>query len=177
MIDLDDEGRRESGTGRELFVTTTAVDLDFFDVFQTPVLAGRIFARQDTGVGANTVVVNRLFVDQLLAGWYGGFAVETMALGKPVASYIRESDLVHVSTAMNRDMPLLRVSPHTLEHDLESLFEQRRHWPEWGRRSRDFVMRWHHPLRIARAMAEAYRAPDSRFDLDAVPEEVASCAA
>ena len=67
-IELDDAGPSESVTGRELFVTTTAVDLDFFEVFQTPVLAGRGFAPHDTGVGANTVVVNHLFVDQILAG-------------------------------------------------------------------------------------------------------------
>jgi len=68
MIELDDTGPSESVTGTDLFVTTTAVDLDFFEVFQTPVLAGRGFAPHDTGVGANTVVVNHLFVDQVLAG-------------------------------------------------------------------------------------------------------------
>ena len=30
-----------------------------------------------------------LVIDQLLAGWYGGFAVEAMAMGKPVVCYIR----------------------------------------------------------------------------------------
>ena len=64
VIELDDAGPSESVTGRELFVTTTAVDPDFFDVFQTPVLAGRGFAPHDTAVGANTVVVNQLFVEQ-----------------------------------------------------------------------------------------------------------------
>jgi hypothetical protein len=118
-----------------------------------------------------------LIVDQLLAGWYGGFAVEAMALGKPVAAYIRDSDLIHVSEPMKHQLPILRVTPHTLEHDLEHLFEQRSHWPEWGMRARQYVTRWHHPLRIARAMAQAYRAADSRFDLEAVPEESTSCAA
>src|SRR4029078_5845217 len=33
-----------------------------------------------------------LFVDQLLAGWYGGAAVEAMMLGKPVIDYIRASE-------------------------------------------------------------------------------------
>jgi hypothetical protein len=55
-------------TGRERFVSSAAVDRDFFDVFQTPVLAGRGFAPHDMGVGANTVVVNHLFVDKILAG-------------------------------------------------------------------------------------------------------------
>jgi hypothetical protein len=44
------------------------VDLDFFDVFQTPVLAGRGFVPHDTTAGANTVVVNHLFVEGVLAG-------------------------------------------------------------------------------------------------------------
>ena len=67
-IELDDAGPSESVTGRELVVTTTAVDLDFFEVFQAPVLAGRGFAPHDTAVGANTVVVNQLFVAKVLAG-------------------------------------------------------------------------------------------------------------
>src|SRR4030095_11691485 len=68
MIQLDDAGSSDVATGVEHYVTTTAVDPDFFDVFQTPVLAGRGFAPHDTGAGANTVVVNHLFVDQILAG-------------------------------------------------------------------------------------------------------------
>ena len=41
-----------------------------------------------------------LVIDQLLAGWYGGFAVELMAMGKPVACYIRDEDLQFVPPAM-----------------------------------------------------------------------------
>jgi hypothetical protein len=68
VIELDDAEPSEPVTSREHFVTTTAVDLDFFEVFQTPILAGRGFVPHDMGVGANTVVVNHLFVDQILAG-------------------------------------------------------------------------------------------------------------
>jgi putative ABC transport system permease protein len=67
-IELDDLGASESVTDRELFVSTAAVDPDFFDVFQTPVMAGRAFAARDAAIGATTVVVNQLFVDKILAG-------------------------------------------------------------------------------------------------------------
>ena len=70
-IELDElagAGPSESVTGRELFVSAAAVDPDFFDVFQTPVIAGRGFAPRDAAIGANTVVVNQLFVDNVLAG-------------------------------------------------------------------------------------------------------------
>ena len=57
-----------SMAGRELFVSAAAVDPDFFDVFQTPVIAGRTFAPRDADIGAHTVVVNQLFVEHVLDG-------------------------------------------------------------------------------------------------------------
>jgi predicted permease len=67
-IELDDVGAGDSVIDREVVIITTAVDPDFFGVFQTPVLAGRGLAPRDTGAGANTVVVNRRFVEKILAG-------------------------------------------------------------------------------------------------------------
>lgn len=113
-------------------------------------------------------------IDQLLAGWYGGFAVETMALGKPVGCYIRDEDLIHIPAAMRDDLPLLRLHPQTLEQDLEEVLARRAEWPAWGRRCRQFVLRWHQPGRLAQAMVRAYRDPQSRFYLEG---ESTSCAA
>ena len=45
-------------------------------------------------------------VDQLFAGWYGGFAVEAMALGVPVVSYIRDSDLRAVPQELAAELPV-----------------------------------------------------------------------
>jgi hypothetical protein len=115
-----------------------------------------------------------LVIDQVLAGWYGGFAVEMMAMGKPVACYIREEDLQFIPAAMRAELPLLRLTPDTVEADLEAMLHQRAQWPEWGRRARQFALRWHHPQRIAAAMLRAYKDPGSRFDLQ---EEINACAA
>jgi putative ABC transport system permease protein len=68
MIELDEVGTTASSIRREYFVTTTGVDLDFFELFQTPVVSGRAFTLHDTGPTANTIVVNQLFVDEVLAG-------------------------------------------------------------------------------------------------------------
>ena len=106
-----------------------------------------------------------LVIDQTLAGWYGGFAVEAMAMGKPVACYIRKTDLEFVPAAMAVEMPFLQITPDTIESDLEAALQRRREWPDWGRRARDFVLRWHHPRRIAESMIRAYHDPESRFDL------------
>ena len=73
-------------------------------------------------------------IDQVLAGWYGGFAVEAMAMGKPVACYIRDEDLAVIPTGMRRQLPLVRVHPDTLEQDLEAAIAQRASWPSGGQR-------------------------------------------
>jgi hypothetical protein len=107
-----------------------------------------------------------LVIDQVLAGWYGGFAVEAMAMGKPVACYIREADLPHVPEMMRAELPLLRLTPETIEADLALALARRAEWPTWGQQARAFVLRWHHPRRLATAMVQAYRDPLSRFHLE-----------
>jgi hypothetical protein len=49
-------------------VAASAVAPNFFELFQMPVLAGRIFDSRDLNENANTVVVNSLFVDRILGG-------------------------------------------------------------------------------------------------------------
>jgi glycosyltransferase involved in cell wall biosynthesis len=115
-----------------------------------------------------------LIVDQLYTGWYGGFAVEAMALGKPVGCYLRDEDLSVLPAAMRAELPLVRLDPDAVEADLETALRHRQLWPLWGRRSRQFVLRWHHPPTLAAAMIAAYRDPVSTFNLGAEPF---SCAA
>ena len=107
-------------------------------------------------------------IDQVLAGWYGGFAVEMMAMGKPVACYIREQDMKFVPQAMRDEMPILQIDPGRLVDDLAAILERRAEWQNVGKRSRRYVERWHNPDRIAEAMLDAYRSPDSTFVLTPV---------
>jgi glycosyltransferase involved in cell wall biosynthesis len=106
-----------------------------------------------------------IVIDQVLAGWYGGFAVELMAMGKPVACYMREEDLHFVPPGMRDALPLLRVDPRRLVEDLDNIFAHRDEWPKLGAAARKFVLTWHDPQRIAAAMIAAYRDPQSRFEL------------
>ena len=106
-------------------------------------------------------------IDQILAGWYGGYAVEMMASGKPVACAIRNEDLKFIPEAMRSDLPLLRLRPDRLVDDLAVILSSQAQWPEQGRQARRFVERWHNPLTIARAMIACYQDAASRFDLAA----------
>jgi glycosyltransferase involved in cell wall biosynthesis len=104
-------------------------------------------------------------IDQVLAGWYGGFAVEMMAMGKPVACYIREQDMKFVPPAMRDDMPILQIDPGRLVDDLAAILDRRAEWQDVGKRSRRYVEHWHNPDRIAQAMLDAYRSSNSTFVL------------
>ncbi len=97
-----------------------------------------------------------IFVDQVLVGWYGGFAVEAMALARPVLCYIRESDLRFVPPAMAADLPVVRTTPATLADDLRRLALDPALRAEFGARGRAFVETHHDPRTIATAMARVY---------------------
>ncbi|WFU53787.1 glycosyltransferase [Bradyrhizobium pachyrhizi] len=106
-----------------------------------------------------------LAIDQVLAGWYGGFAVEMMAMGKPVACYIREEDMAFVPDAIKRELPVYRLNPGNLVEAIASVLDRRSEWPIRGQASRLYVERWHNPKLIAKAMLSAYEDPNSAFEL------------
>src|SRR5262249_48350106 len=100
-----------------------------------------------------------ILVDQLLLGWYGGAAVECMALGKPVICYIREDDLKFIPEEMRQELPIIHASSATIYAVLKEWLTVRRHeLPALGRRCRAYVERWHDPLKIAAGLKADYEA-------------------
>jgi hypothetical protein len=98
-----------------------------------------------------------IFVDQLLVGWYGGVAVELMALERPVLCFLREEDLRFVPAAMRTEIPIVRATPATIYPVLkEWITASPGRRAEQGRRGRSYVERWHDPRRIAADLAQAY---------------------
>jgi hypothetical protein len=111
-----------------------------------------------------------LAIDQILAGWYGGFAVELMTMGKPVAAYIREEDRRFVPPAMWDDLPLLHIDPRSLDNDLAVILANPAQLVEAGARARRFVERWHDPMQVAQAMTAVYRDPKAKLAIGHDPE-------
>lgn len=100
-----------------------------------------------------------ILVDQLYAGWYGGLAVEAMALGKPVMVYIRHDDLGWIPEEMRSELPFIEVTADTIQDRLRAVVQMpRQELHALGRRSRTFVERWHNPHKIAGEMKAAYEA-------------------
>jgi glycosyltransferase involved in cell wall biosynthesis len=133
-----------------LSVLAQEFDFDFQKVTNVPhAEAMKLYARAD------------LVIDQILAGWYGGFAVELMAMGKPVAAYIREEDLGFVPEKLAQDLPILRIDSRNLLDDLRQIFRNRDQWAAYGAKSRTFVERWHDPMKISAALLKVYANPDA----------------
>jgi len=99
-----------------------------------------------------------LAVDQLLIGWYGGFAVEMMALGKPVVCYIREEDLKFIPSQMKEDLPIINANKFNIYEVLKCLIAEREKFNLIGQRSRAYVEIWHDPMKIAKRMKETYES-------------------
>lgn len=98
-----------------------------------------------------------LLVDQLLAGWYGGLAVELMALGKPVMAYLRKEDLGFIPNEMRNDLPIINATPDTIYEVLRYwLTDGRSQLRKIGLTSRNFVEKWHDPLKIANILKAEY---------------------
>lgn len=103
------------------------------------------------------IAMSDVYVDQLHHGWYGGVAVEAMALGKPVVCFIRQKDLVHIPFSMSEELPIIRTSSKTIRDDLLHLLTSNSHSiHSLGIQSRKFVEKWHNPETVANMILEQY---------------------
>jgi glycosyltransferase involved in cell wall biosynthesis len=84
-----------------------------------------------------------IVVDQLNAGWYGVFAVEAMALRKPVLSYLREEAVQETERALGVEVPIVRVTKETLRDRLGELVASQHERRRIGALSRAYVERVH----------------------------------
>jgi hypothetical protein len=98
-----------------------------------------------------------LLIDQIFAGWYGGLAVELMALGKPVMCYLRDEDLQYIPQQMKLDLPIINVSEETLYSEVQKFLQMSRgEIHDLGKKSRQYVEKWHDPIKIATEIAGDY---------------------
>jgi len=91
-----------------------------------------------------------VIVDQLHIGWYGGLAVEGMALGRPVLAAITES--APGDNPFGAALPIVRTSPERLRDDLRELLADRGRRLRIGAQGRAFAERHHDPRTIARTV-------------------------
>jgi hypothetical protein len=91
--------------------------------------------------------------DQCLIGFHGYFALEAMALGKPVLCYIRKREYLLAPD----ECPIVNVCAATLKDDLRRVIQQRERLNEIGRAGRAYVEKHFTPEAFARRLERAYR--------------------
>ena len=90
-----------------------------------------------------------LVVDQLLIGWYGGFAVEAMALAKPVLCAIDQE-----ANPFGAQLPIVHATPATLAERIRELAGDRARRRELGLAGRRFAETVHDPRAVARQVLD-----------------------
>jgi glycosyltransferase involved in cell wall biosynthesis len=97
-----------------------------------------------------------IVVDQLKTGWYGVFAIEGMALGKPVVTYLHDEAVARTEQAFGVEVPIVSANPETLVERLRPLVESADERRRVGEASREYVERVHDAEKLADRLIEIY---------------------
>jgi hypothetical protein len=92
-------------------------------------------------------------IDQMLIGWYGLFAQEMMALGKPVICYIRQA-----LVSWQPELPIIQADPSSLAAVVEQLIADKKRRIEKGVQGRRYVERVHSSRVIGNKLIDLYRS-------------------
>ena len=95
-----------------------------------------------------------IMADQFLIGWHGNFAVEAMALGKPVVAYLRKPE---VYLPRGVECPIVSANPDTLRQALVTLIENPTLRYELGVKGRHYVEQVFSLERVGARMDRLYR--------------------
>jgi glycosyltransferase involved in cell wall biosynthesis len=97
-----------------------------------------------------------IVVDQLNAGWYGLFAIECMALGKPVVTFLHDEAVERTERELGTRVPLVNASKETLRARLEPLVASASERKRIGAESRAYVERVHDLERVTDRLLALY---------------------
>jgi glycosyltransferase involved in cell wall biosynthesis len=97
-----------------------------------------------------------IVVDQLNAGWYGLFAIEAMALGKPVVSFLHDEAVARTEEALGLRVPVVSATADTLVERLRPLVESAEERRRVGAESRTYVEQVHDADTIADRLLDIY---------------------
>ena len=97
-----------------------------------------------------------IVVDQLNAGWHGVFALEAMALGKPVISHLKPDVVERSAEAFGARVPIVAATADTLVDALRPLVEDAALRRSLGAEGRAYVEHVHDIDRVADRLLDIY---------------------
>ena len=95
-----------------------------------------------------------IIIDSILEGAYGLFALETMAMGKPVIGWICD----YMKERYPADLPIFSANPSTVKSTLEALLKDGAAREDAGLRGRRYVEKYHGAREVARQLVDLYRS-------------------
>ncbi len=93
-----------------------------------------------------------IIVDQLFTGTYGVFAIESMAMGKPVITCISKE----MEELLPEDLPVVSADIHSIKDKLEMLIKDSKLRHDIGVRSREYTENYHDYKVIAYILKDIY---------------------
>lgn len=93
-----------------------------------------------------------IVVDQLRIGWYGVLAVEAMALGKPVVTFVRHD----LEDQLPQKLPFAIANPDTIQNVLSRLIQDRTERQRLAADAREYCCRTHDSKTVARQFIDIY---------------------
>jgi glycosyltransferase involved in cell wall biosynthesis len=97
-----------------------------------------------------------VIVDQLNAGWYGVFAIEALALGKPVVTFLHDEAVRRTEEAFGVEVPIVSATKGTLADALRPLVASADERQRVGRASRAYAEEVHDLERMTDRLLALY---------------------
>lgn len=94
-----------------------------------------------------------LIVDELHCGSYGLLSVETMAMGKPVITWICD----FMKERYPAELPIMSANPDTLKNVVKYALDNRDMLDEKGRQGREYVEKYHDMKKVVEQIRDIYR--------------------
>ncbi|MDW7760897.1 MAG: glycosyltransferase [Acidobacteriota bacterium] len=95
-----------------------------------------------------------IFIDQIIAGWYGTAAIEAMAVGRTVVAHIDPKYFNYIDFA--DEIPIVNANKDSIYFVLKELVCNRHMLPELGEKSRKFVEKHHDVTKLTAKLIKIY---------------------
>lgn len=84
-----------------------------------------------------------IFIPDVITGWHGLVAIEAMATGRPVITYLRDDFMKYHSYYAKGNIPAISADPDHLAQAIIRLVKNLKLRRELGRKGRDYVEKFH----------------------------------
>lgn len=96
-----------------------------------------------------------IVIDQLLIGWYGGQAVEALAMGKIVLAYLNAP---YLALSEIKNIPIINTNYWSIQDDLENIINNYQFFEnKYAKKGFQFAKKYHSAEKIAEEYLEVYR--------------------